>query len=163
MIGIAKTFKKIADNSLFGKNIFTPRSAMFKASPRLCVCDLCKHVPGSCNLFHEYEITVGELNLFCLHSDVEVPVNNVGNQDDTSFIILNSYVAVRPESITDVFWVFKVFEPNRVNYDTDDKSKIPPGMYHISGYFHEKEPQKNHPLKKLCINYLTNLVTFTKK
>ena len=37
----------------------------------------------------------------------------VGNQDNTVFLIPNTYVAVHPESKTDVFWVFKVSEPNR--------------------------------------------------
>ena len=101
-----KTFKKITGSSLFGETIFTPRWATFRSSQRLCVFNLCKHVPGSCELFDEYEITVGELNPFCLRSDVEVPVTNVGNQDNTGFIIPNSYVAVRPESKPDVFWVF---------------------------------------------------------
>ena len=118
--------------------------------PQGCVCALCKDALGSCSLFEEYEIQVGKLNPFCLRSEVESPVSDIGTEDDTGFVYPNSYVAVAPDlKSPDVIWIFKVLEPNLVTCDIDEGSSIPPGMVHISGHFLEKNSEKSSTKKTL--------------
>ena len=82
-----KAFKTIGGSSEFQIMVFIPNSTRFKASPRICLCDLCMTEYGSCPLFAHYEVHVQELNQISLRSRIPPPSEIVG-EEETAVVLL---------------------------------------------------------------------------
>ena len=54
--------KTIDGPNSFQVMVFTPNSETFKASPRICTCELCISDDGSCSFFEEFQLSVQSLN-----------------------------------------------------------------------------------------------------
>ena len=137
-----KVFKTIEGSSDFHVIIFTPHSNKFKASPRLCLCNQCHSVYGSCDLFTLYEIRVQELNSTSLRSNIPPPPEIVGEEEVSDFVTPGTIVAAAaPKFSTDTVWLIKVVEVNWVLVTETSKNdydhEIAPGIMHLSGHFLE--------------------------
>ena len=70
----------------------------FRAAPYLCICTPCLNVAyGSCSLFKNYEMVVGELNQIALRGGAEEATSEAESEVVLDFAQVNSIVAI-PES-----------------------------------------------------------------
>ena len=56
-----QSYDTVVGSEDFQVSLFPPGSETFKASPRLCICNLCVLNYGSCKLFKEYKVIVKQL------------------------------------------------------------------------------------------------------
>lgn len=140
-------FPTIKGSSQFHVAIFKPGAEKFKASPRLCLCELCMVEYGSCPLFKEYQLQVQLISAPNLRSDIAPPVEEVSDEAVSEFVSVDTYVAVAASvSSIDTVWFIKVKEVNRIDHDNISVDsfgfKIAPSIMHLSGYFLEKDEKK---------------------
>ena len=146
-------FPTIKGSSQFHVAIFKPGAEKFKASPRLCLCELCMVEYGSCPLFKEYQLQVQLISAPNLRSDIAPPVEEVSDEAVSEFVSVDTYVAVAASvSSIDTVWFIKVKEVNRIDHDNISVDsfgfKIAPSIMHLSGYFLEKDEKKNNKKRK---------------
>ena len=158
-----KKFKTVQGSADFQVMIFTPNTNTFKASPRLCLCDLCSLNYGSCALFQTYELQVQILNKVSLRNSIPPPPEIVGQEKVNDFVSVGTYVAVAaPKESADTVWLIKVVEVNRVDLEKESQDsyqhKIAPGVMHLSGHFLEKSDKAS--TMKVTVYKLSQNITY---
>ena len=93
-----KVFNTVDGSSKFHVLLFRPNQTTFKAAPQLCVCDDCKVSIGSCSLFSDHTIQVGELNPTHLRSEDTRPTGDIGKEAADDFIVADTFIAVAPDT-----------------------------------------------------------------
>eukprot|EP00794_Sanderia_malayensis_P019611 gene19611-21542_t len=137
-----KVFKTVDGSSTFHVLVFKPKESFFLASPRLCICDECKHDYGSCSLFSQHELNVQELRDIPLRSDDPPPAEIVGEEAVDDFILPDSFAAIAADDPTETLWFIQVIDVNlsSTKNEVDGyKNVIPPGTMYVSGYFLERD------------------------
>ena len=93
-----RTYRTIDGSSRFQVAVFKPGKNTFRAAPHLCICTECMDREyGSCNLFQDYDIVVGDLNQIALRGNVEETTMESESDVVLDFAQVGSIVAI-PES-----------------------------------------------------------------
>lgn len=117
--------------------MFKPGQSVFQGATKLCLCEECKNDYGSCDLFHDYTLSVREVSVPYLHRknavlEAEEDWQQVDDQCDHywDFLSIDSVVAVAPDSGSqDLFWLIRIIEINYV---------LLPGQRYLEGHFLER-------------------------
>lgn len=138
-----KKYPTITGSDNFQVMVFQPNSVTFRASPYLCICEICMTKYGSCPLFSSYELRTQVLKKIHLRAEVQ-PVGEMDGSDDhdiSEFLLADTYCAVATdEKSSDTVWFIKIKDSYRAQKQmTDDyNNSIAPGMDYIEGKFMEK-------------------------
>lgn len=142
-----KSYPTISGSDQWHVIVFHPHSTTLKASPQLCICDLCKECYGSCSLFKSYELRTCDLKGNHTRSGVESTSSNVEEEViDDGLILPGSFCAIAADhSSLETIWFVKINDYITADVDvTDDYGvQIAAGQSYIEGHFLEKVSSSN--------------------
>ena len=113
-----KSFKTVEGSSRFQVAVFEPHTGSFKASSRLCLCNLCKDEYGSCSLFQSYTPQISPIHTPQTRSSSEQFDQNIGaeREEINSVFKDGSVVALAaPEESFESVWFDKITESIRAS------------------------------------------------
>ena len=135
-------YHTIKGSSSFQIILFTPNSTVLKAASRICICEKCLLNYGSCSLFHEYSITVQELNKVSLRSNFDVDFEENNWPAVNSFILPNSICAIAADtsSVNTVWFVKIIVDEIEADHDMGDDygHTVATGVSFFTGNFLEE-------------------------
>ena len=139
-----KGFITIDGSSLFQVMIFTPHSTHIKASPRICLCELCKLKLGSCKLFQQYDLRFQSKKISTLRSDHlekgQLLENSEGSDVITEYLVEGTICAVAASNAyTNLIWFIKINTQRQAKEDIHDDygNIVKGGNSYYSGNFLE--------------------------
>ncbi|XP_066925552.1 uncharacterized protein [Clytia hemisphaerica] len=140
-----KNFSSIEGSSKFQVMVFRPNNPKILAAERICICSECEESYGSCSLFKEYEMVVGDLNHTSLRSDGAL-IQNEKVRVTSDFIIPGTVCAIAAsDNSSDTVWFVLISSDEMSSNDvtTDDYGhSIPQGEEYFKGHYLEKHSSK---------------------
>ena len=123
--------------------VFQPNSAVFRAAPRICICEHCKVSYGSRELFGDYQLSTQTLNKVSTRANFlpessDKAVDESDQRDE--FVMPGTICAVAADSKSSrTIWFISISDEVISKQDVPDGAvTIPKGLKYFRGFFLEE-------------------------